>query len=171
MCLGKKYFSLDSLLTASCQPDSVLTARGCSPSAVMLLLISVMQHGSSMWEPATVATASIVTTASMAMMLCGTVTHVPLWMHQLHPEMECENQSSRALDTKYSNVLVERSSSQANHRRSDRLHSMLCRTRGMVLGIHSECHEHSNSSFQSSMAEPLARNSQLCCVEGFEERG
>ena len=31
--LGNKYFSFDSLLTASWQPDSILTARGYSPSA------------------------------------------------------------------------------------------------------------------------------------------
>ena len=71
---------------------------------------------------------------------------VSLWMHQQHPEMECKDQITRAPDTEYDDVLVECSSSQSNHRRSDSLHSVLCGTRSVVLCVHSKCHEQCDSS-------------------------
>ena len=63
-----------------------------------------------------------------------------------HPKMECKDQSTRAPDTEYDDVLVECSSSQSNHRRGDSLHSVLCSARSVVLCAHSKCHEQCDSS-------------------------
>ena len=95
-------------------------------TSVMLLLISVMQQDSSRWELATVAAASMITTASMAMMLCGTV----MSLYGCTSSIQKWNVKIRAL---VHDVLAKCSSSQSNHRRGDSLHSVLCGARSLVL--------------------------------------